>query len=71
MKVLTYHNIDKAPKGAKLKTLYVKPSQLERQISWLKRLGYAFGRSDDLRLAFTTKDRKVEDSPNPFEINWW
>ncbi|MFN3598159.1 MAG: polysaccharide deacetylase family protein [Aquificaceae bacterium] len=48
MKVFTYHNIDKSPKTAKLKTLYVKPSQLERQISWLRRLGYAFGRSDDL-----------------------
>ncbi|MFN3870112.1 MAG: polysaccharide deacetylase family protein [Aquificaceae bacterium] len=48
MKVLTYHNVDKAPKGAKLKTLYVKPSQLEGQIVWLKRLGYYFGKSDDL-----------------------
>lgn len=40
MKVLTYHNIEKPPEGAKLKTLYVKPSKFERQLKALRWLGF-------------------------------
>lgn len=40
MKVLTYHNIEKPPEEAKLKTLYVKPSKFERQLKALKWLGF-------------------------------
>lgn len=48
MKVLTYHNIGKPPLSAKLKTLYVKPWDLRKQIKTLKLLGYKFLRSQDL-----------------------
>ncbi|MFN3813154.1 MAG: polysaccharide deacetylase family protein [Aquificaceae bacterium] len=47
MKVLTYHNVGIAPRGAKLKTLYIKPSMLRRQILWLKLLGYRFVKSEE------------------------
>lgn len=48
MLVLTYHNIGKAPDYAKLKSLYVKPNQLNRQISLIKAMGYRFLRSEQL-----------------------
>ncbi len=48
MKVFTYHNVGEAPKGAKLKTLYVKPLQLSRQILLLRFFGYSFVKSDEL-----------------------
>lgn len=35
-----YHNIDKPPKEAKLKTLYLKPSMFKRQLYILSKLGY-------------------------------
>jgi len=48
MKVLTYHSIGYPPKGARLKTLYVKPSSFRRQIRLLKFLGFEFGTSESL-----------------------
>ena len=48
MKVFMYHNIATPPKGAKLKSMYVKPEKLETQIKVLKKLGYNFVRTDQL-----------------------
>ncbi len=42
MKVFTYHNVGTPPKQARLKTLYVRQSQLERQIRLSLFLGYRF-----------------------------
>lgn len=53
MKVLTYHNIDTPPKHAKLKTLYLKPSKFNRQLSFLRRFGYITPSLDNI-----TFDRK-------------
>lgn len=54
MKVFTYHNIDKAPKEAKLKTLYLSPSKFSRQLSFLKFFGYKTPSLNDVR--FTDKE---------------
>ena len=52
-KVLMYHNIAKAPRRARLKSLYITPSQFKRQLKFLKSIGY---RSADLE---NIKDKSV------------
>jgi peptidoglycan/xylan/chitin deacetylase (PgdA/CDA1 family) len=37
--ILNYHNVARAPEGAALTKLYVRPDELARQMRWLKRLG--------------------------------
>lgn len=50
IKILTYHNVGKPPKKAKLKTLFVGKKQLERQLKLLKLLGFDFLSLQDLLL---------------------
>ena len=38
--ILMYHNIDRAPKGVKLRGLYVSPERFRRQMALLYRFGY-------------------------------
>ena len=38
--ILMYHNIARAPRGAKLRGLYVSPGRFARQMQLLRRLGY-------------------------------
>ncbi len=38
--ILNYHNVATAPVGMGLPRLYVTPDQFERQLWWLKRLGF-------------------------------
>ena len=54
-KILTYHNLGKPPKGAKLKTLFVGREQLKRQVKLLKFMGFNFLSLGDLLLNKNTK----------------
>jgi peptidoglycan/xylan/chitin deacetylase (PgdA/CDA1 family) len=38
--ILAYHNVERAPAGARLQRLYVTPEQFERQLRTLRRLGF-------------------------------
>ncbi|MFN4319920.1 MAG: polysaccharide deacetylase family protein [Aquificaceae bacterium] len=49
-KILTYHNVGKPPKEAKLKTLFVGKEQLKRQLKLLKLLSFDFLSLKDLLL---------------------
>jgi len=49
-KILTYHNVGKPPKEAKLKTLFVAKEQLKRQLKLLKFMGFDFLSLRDLLL---------------------
>jgi len=69
MKVLTYHNIGKPPSYAKLKTLYVKPWDLKKQIKTLRLLGYRFLRSQDL--LESPKDRAVLLTFDDAYLDFW
>ncbi len=43
LKILNYHNVDRAPEGARLAKLYVDPAQFARQMACLEAAGAAWG----------------------------
>ena len=49
IKALMYHSIKKPDKKAKLKSLYIKPSEFNRQLRILKFLGYSFSTLDNVK----------------------
>lgn len=54
VRILTYHNVGKPPKEARLKTLFVSKEQLSRQVRLLKLLGFSFLNTQDLILNRST-----------------
>jgi peptidoglycan/xylan/chitin deacetylase (PgdA/CDA1 family) len=49
VKALMYHSVQKPPKGAKLKSLFIKPSEFKKQLNVLKFLGFSFTTLDKLK----------------------
>ncbi|RMA93075.1 polysaccharide deacetylase [Hydrogenothermus marinus] len=43
-----YHNIAKPPRNARLKSLYITPAQFERQLKFLKLIGYKYSEIDKI-----------------------